>query len=480
MLRKLTLVIAAIAFIASPAFAAVQNVKVSGKIDSTYFMRDRFDLGVGVNNSRYNQSFALTQTQLRVDADLSDNVQTVLQLLNERVWGASASNAQTVDINLAYVQLKEFLYSPLTVVVGRQILHYGNGFVIGDGGPNTSGSGNIGAVAGDWTLATAHDAVKAILDYKPLTVDMFVSKEGSNVVSGSSAKNDDVDLFGVNANYQLGDDMNSVVEAYFFGKIDRHNNTNDPSGLPGDPRAKTDKVYVPGLRASTNPISGLNVQGEVAWQRGVRALNSGSSVVNETRDAFGAQAIVNYPVKQEYVEKYKPVLQGVYTFVSGDSNPADADITHPNAASQETFTGWDPMFEAQASGKIYNALFNLTNAHIVELSAGFTPIEDVMAKLSWTGLWLDKSMTRQLGTNAGLAGGTVLIAPDGSPTSSSVVTSNIALGQEIDADVTYNYTEDVLFGLSLGVFFPGDAFAETASASRKPASQAIAHVGVTF
>ena len=31
---------------------------------------------------------------------------------------------------------------------------------------------------------------------------------------------------------------------------------------------KGDKLYVPGLRASTNPVKGLNVQGEVAWQLG--------------------------------------------------------------------------------------------------------------------------------------------------------------------------------------------------------------------
>lgn len=501
MLRKLTLVIAAVALLASPAFAAVQNVKVSGKIDSTYFMRDRFDLGSNVNNSRYNQSFGLTQTQLRVDADLSDNVQATVQLLNERAWGGGSSLELTdsdpdtvsvdsgrnnVDINLAYVTLREFLYSPLTLVVGRQILHYGNGFVIGDGGPNNSGSDHIGRFAGDWTLATAHDAVRAILDYKPLTIDLIASKESANNLTGSvnstggyrstGEKNDDVDLFGVNANYQLGDDMNTAVEAYFFGKISRSSNTATSS-----PRAKTDKVYVPGLRASTNPISGLNVQVEAALQRGVRTLNSGSSVVNEPREAFGAQAIVNYQVKQEDVEKYKPVVQGVYTYVSGDSNPTAGDITHPWAASDETFNGWDPMYEAQASGKIYNALFNLTNAHIVEVSGSITPIEDVTTKLSWTSLWLDKSLDRQCGSTSGLATGcTFLVQPDGTSVSTSAVTSNLGLGQEVDADISYNYTEDVLIGLNLGVFFPGDAFAETSSVSRKPASQAIAHVGVTF
>ena len=135
MLRKLTLAIAAVALLASPAFAAVQNVKVSGKIDSSYIYRDRFDLGSQVNNNRRNQSFGLTQTLLRVDADLSDNVQATVQLLNERAWGGSTievtdTNSDTftidggrnvVDINLAYVTLREFLYSPLTVVLGDRI-----------------------------------------------------------------------------------------------------------------------------------------------------------------------------------------------------------------------------------------------------------------------------------------------------------------------------------------------------------------------
>lgn len=475
MLRKLTLVIAAVALLASPAFAAVQNVKVSGKIDSSYVYRDRFDLGSQVNDLRRNQSFALTQTQLRVDADLSDNVQTVIQLLNERAWGTdlSTSNANNnLDINLAYVTLREFLYSPLTLVVGRQILHYGNGFIVGDGGPNNSGSGNIGSFAGDMTLATAHDAVKAILDYKPLTIDLFVAKEDSNVIAGNSAKEDDVDLFGVNANYQLGDDMNSVVEAYFFGKIDRSGNVH--GAVATNP--KTDKIYVPGLRASTNPISGLNLQAEVAWQTGVRT----GSTVNEDRDALGVQAIVNYQVKQEDVEKYKPVLQGLYTYVSGDADPQAGDVTGAGA-KKGTFNGWDPMFESQASGKIYNALFNLTNVHIAEISGAITPIEDVTTKLSWSQLFVVESLDRQLSsTPTGSGSGNWLIQPDGSTVAGTAVTSNKHLGQEVDADITYNYTEDVLIGLNLGMFLPGDAFAETSSVSRKSASQAIAHVAVAF
>jgi hypothetical protein len=475
MLRKIMLAMAVAAFVSTPAFAAVQNVKVSGNIDTTYVHRDRFDLGAG--DPPYLQSFAMTQTILQVDADLSDNVQTVLRLINERAWGDDTNiTNDDVDINWAYVRMKELLYSPLTVELGRMQLNYGNAFIIGANGPNNSAAAgsNIGSFAEDLTKAAALDAVKAILDYKPLTIDLFAAKVDSNSLNGIGAQADDVDLYGINANYQLGDDMNTVIEAYLFSRFDRSTQVAATSGR------KTDKTYVPGLRASTNPISGLNVQGEVAWQKGVKTLNSAAGVVNAERDAFGAQAIVNYQVKQADVEKYKPVVQGVYTFVSGDSNPTDAVFTGGpgSPASKTVWTAWDPMFEDQAGGKIYNELFSLTNAHILELSAAFSPIEDVTAKLSWTTIRLDKELTRQVGGSSftdGHGSAAVLNLPDGSTVPSNLITSNLGLGHEIDADLTYNYTEDVQIGVSLGMFRPGDAFE-----SDKPAKQAIAHVGVNF
>src|ERR1700733_13466364 len=78
--------------LASPAFAAIQNVKVSGDI-TTSWIGDS-DLDLGANSSaiqpagQKKQSVFLTQTRLRVDADLSDNVSTTVGLINERAWNA--------------------------------------------------------------------------------------------------------------------------------------------------------------------------------------------------------------------------------------------------------------------------------------------------------------------------------------------------------------------------------------------------------
>jgi len=79
MRNKLVLALAAVVLMGVPAFAAIQNVKVSGDIDSTYLNRQHFGLGqtttVGANTrgiqniQLVNQSVFLTQTRLRIDAE---------------------------------------------------------------------------------------------------------------------------------------------------------------------------------------------------------------------------------------------------------------------------------------------------------------------------------------------------------------------------------------------------------------------------
>jgi hypothetical protein len=191
---------------ASPAFAAIQNVKVSGDITTTFVDRNDFDLGttLGSEGTVTSNSFEpvglrkqnvfITQTRLRVDADLSDNVSTTVGLINERAWnGENGSNStlssgsQTlsggsgstdaldtnVQLYLASVTLREFLYSPLTLQIGRQTFNYGNGLIMAGGGVGNQATGNLQYVAQDLTERTSYDGVTATLDYKPLTISMI-------------------------------------------------------------------------------------------------------------------------------------------------------------------------------------------------------------------------------------------------------------------------------------------------------------------
>jgi hypothetical protein len=485
--------------LASPAFAAIQNVKVSGDITTTFVDRNDFDLGTTNGTTTIDsfkqggdlnfepvglkkQNVFITQTRLRVDADLSDNVSTTVGLINERAWNAETANGGTanysndtnIDLYLASLTLREFLYSPLTVTVGRQVFNYGNGLIMGDGGVNNLATGNLAFIAQDLTLRTAYDGVKAVLDYKPLTIDMFYFKNSQLMTNGNAnSDKSSSDVYGINANYQLSDPMSTVFETYMFSRINGDGNPVVAGGLlPGSGSFnKGDTLFVPGLRASTNPIKGLNVQGEAAWQLGnhpvVNQLD-GVGQQAERRDAFAAQFLASYALP--VLDKYKPSVNASYTYVSGDKNSI-ANYPQDHVSSAKTYTAWDPFNEIQGGGTIYNTLFALSNMHILALGASANPLEDVTAAFTWSGLWA--------ATSYGAQNPLLLFQPDGGTTPIAPSTKHNAtgLGNEYDLNFTYNYTEDVTFGVSLGWYVPGSALS---SSNSNTASQALANVAVKF
>ena len=397
MKNKLFLALLAVAFAVTPSFASVQNVKISGDVDTWYINRANFDLGAqdGIGGD-ISQSFFVTQTRLRVDADLTDNVSTTVALINERAWNNDpGSSSSGVDINLAYVTLREMLYSPLTVVLGRQVFAYGNSLVVDATGTNNASATDTGlnGIGDDLSKQSAMDAVRLIFDYKPLKLEFLYSKINTSTATAATTPlaNDDIDLYGANATYELGDAMNTQVEGYFFAKIDR----SAPGGAGANKKNQSDTVYVPGIRASTNPVEGLNVQAELAWQGGNKVVTTTGTTGNMKREAWAAQFLASYKVP--VLEQYKPVANYAFTHVSGDSNPDNVDNGHARNASGETWTAWDPMFENQGGGTIYSAIFNLTNLNVHSVSLSANPIEDVTTKVTWSSVWLDKEFDDSTG-----------------------------------------------------------------------------------
>lgn len=472
MKKFLLLAVLVVAIAAAPAFASVQNVKVGGDIDSTWLIRNNFDLGANLFNDE-EQNLFITQTRVRIEGELTDKVNTVVALINERAWGTEndpASNDTDIDINVAMVTIKEILNSPATLHIGRQNdIRYGNGFIFDSQGTNNTATGALGSIAADLTKRSAIDAIRLVLDYQPLTLDLLYSKIDANTLTSVPDDRDDIDLYGANANYQLGDKMNTEAEAYFFAKIDK---STDNVGSTSD---KSDTIYLPGVRVSTNPIEGLNLQGEIAWQRGNKVYTTTALGNNQRRDAMGAQAIANYQVPA--LQEWKPVVTGVYTYTSGDKSK-DTELAYFKEASREVYQAWDPFFENQAGGTIYNTLFNLTNSHIFSVAGQVSPMEDVTAKFTWTGLWSAKE-ARQTSIT--------LIQPDGNTSTTAEVTTDKQVGNEFDGELIYALTEDVTLGALAGIFLPGDmfdtrnAFNNNANGNNESvASQFIVHGNVNF
>jgi len=453
MKKFLLFALLAVVLMASPAAASVQNVKVSGDIDSTFLIRDKFDFG---NQSQaaeqYRQNLLATQTRLRVDADLTDNVSTTVGLINERAWGeeTNTNGSNDLDLNLAYVTLREMLYSPLTVVVGRQAYAFGNSFVIDSAGSNNSvATGGLKSVAEDLTKRNGRDAIRLTFDYNPLTIDVLATKITAGNLAGPGDHNDDTDLVGANANWQIGDSMGTVLEGYFWSKVDQ------------DQVQKKDTIYMPGVRAAANVLDGLNLSAEAALQKGNKAISSSD---HTDRNALGVQLISKYKVPLESTKEWSPVLSSSYTYVSGAENPAN---------SNEKYKAWDPMFENQNGGKIFNTLFDQTNCHTVQVKGAIKPLQDLTASLEWSGLWL---ATRLADDNGDGNTSLVVKQPDGSTVTQNT-TSDKKLGDEISLGLVYDYTEDVKLGASYGMFLPGSTFSKD---NNRSATQMMVNANVAF
>jgi len=434
----------------SAAYAEVQNVKVSGDITMSGVLRKHFGLNqtTAGDTSVLKQSFLMTQTRVRVDADLTDNVMATVRLINERIWNGqndtnsgNSSNNTSIDLDLAYVTLKEFLYSPLTLTLGRQEIKFGNGFIIGQSGA-AAGTTNIPT---DLSERRAFDAIRATLNYDPLVVDLVYAK----VRQTTSVDRNDIVLSGVNATYALT--KKTSVSGYYYLKNDDYKNGATST------RPKADKVNTVGVLLSSNPIDNLTASLEGAYQFG---RNSGDTTVSTTQkkhSAWALQAMADYTFAKV---KTTPKIGASYTYLSGGKN---------NLGS--TNQGWDPMFNDQILNNITYAILPMTNMSVLNLKASCKPVEDVTLAANYG--YYDVAQKNKGGS---------IVSPnyyDGSTSYySGTYTGKSHLGDALDLTATYDYTEDVQFGLTAGAFRAGPAL--SIQGDKRVAQQVIGSMKVTF
>ena len=261
-----------------PAYAETQSVKISGDITIRGIHRREFDLDKNQRPNIANMSatrsdnFIMTTTEVQIDADLTENVSTCIRIVNQRNWGDSdykevryvnalpfvnditmGHSLLDLGIDLAYVQIKELFFEPLTIKIGRQDLWFGRGLVIG---ANQVDPGFIGATMLDnlgagllinsrrgigspeLTAFNSFDAIRATIDfeqYAPLVVDLVYAKIDENAIGPEN----DIDLYGINAGYTW-DVYNAEAEAYYWLRY----NKSVPNSFTGG----NDNVHSVGMR----------------------------------------------------------------------------------------------------------------------------------------------------------------------------------------------------------------------------------------
>ncbi|NQU74150.1 MAG: alginate export family protein [Candidatus Omnitrophica bacterium] len=429
---KVFCVFALAVFFVTPAFAEVQNVKISGDLTARVISRDDLDLDKdnAGNNGDDVQNYFMSTAEIQIDADLTDNVSTVISLVNQRDWddvsstevnGATNNDNADFDVllDLASVTLKEMIYSPLTVTIGRQNIWYGNGFIVG----SKLRDDNASITAEEYTALSAFDAITATVDLDPWTIDAVYALEQENTVAGS----DDVVLLGLNTGYEFNS-YNAEAEAYAFQKTD----VSQANAVKEDER-----ILTLGLRGSMEPMSNLTLAAEGAVQYGRYSQALGEA---RARDGMAADISAQYAFADL---SWKPTLALEYIYYSGE-----ADDQNGNQGND--YEGWDPMYR----GKFDTAIREFQNVYYATIQRG----DNAAA----TTLDSDSGVTNQH---------QFLVIGSIKPTDTLTIDGRFAyftfaeeprgdrddeIGTELDLILTYDYTEDVSLGLLTAWFFPGD------------------------
>ncbi len=430
MSKRLILVLA-LAFVVGIAFAAyaeVQNVKVGGDITVYGIARDNYAVtGSGggrvltvVGTKTSSRDSLMSIIRLRIDADLTDNVAATVRLINERDWDSPASNtvqtSDDIDLDLAYVTLKEFLYSPMTLKVGRQDLRIGSGLVIGDGMLYDVAVIN----EDDLSSRKAFDAIVATLDYDPLILNLAIAKldEGINKTA-----DEDSDAYILDAIYKFNDKMKTVADLSYIVAHD-NSTTTLTKGL---------NTQIIDLRLTMAEIL-KNLSGELEYAR-----EFGDYTAGRSNAGWALTAGANYAFADV---KYSPALGLKYDYRSGNKV---GDTTGD-------YKAWRALYEDQVNGVIFDPN---TNISIIKVSGSMKPMEDIILAADYY--------------NYRYAQKVAVSAPNKGEKKGA--------GDELDLGLTYNYTEDVSFGLLGAMFWPGSDFTK---GQDKTATEILGSMKVTF
>lgn len=442
-LLMLCTAVLSLAFIGS-SFAGVENIQVSGDIHATALTRD-YSLGATENSIADSEDFIFSQVRLRFDADLTENVGAVIGLINERIWGSEDTDGEDaeIELDLGYVELKDFLDQSLSITVGRQPLRYGCGLIVGD--PDTNQGTALAASEtpremSDLSLKKSFDAIRAVLDYAPYTIDIIYSR----VNEGTTNVNDDVTLMGTNVAYEW-DSYNGLTEGYLFIAENERITTNFSQAIESD----QSRTYAVGARTKLDYNDHLTLIGEGAYQFGdhyegsANLINAGT--YGSKRKAWAGIVSAEY----KFLNDYNAKLGASYTLLSGD-NP-----------SSKAYEGWDPMFEDVGGGEIINALFAASNCHLYNVNGSYMPQEDVTLGMNYCFASLYEKLPDATTVVEGNAVSYATYTPTFGPAASNIYNirnGRMKIGHEIDTYAIYDYTEDVQLKLTGACFLPGNLF----------------------
>ncbi|MCM8804030.1 MAG: alginate export family protein [Candidatus Omnitrophica bacterium] len=406
----------------STGFSAVENVKVGGDIAIYGILRGDYYIDEGNEDLHFFQ----THARVYVSADLSDNVSTMIRIINERDWGTedyySYNNYyyydREIDLDLAYIKVTDLLAPGLILTVGRQEIELGEGLVVGSRFNAYAYDDTVLIAARDLGLRKAFDAIR--LDYSattaPLNLTAFYSKIYEAFIDDQGEKT----LYGLNIGTKVAEILN--LDVYYVRRaIDSvSEDTLDTAGIR----------IVSGVPA----VEGLTLKGEYAKQFGD----------NGTNDYDGSALLLGAEYK--FAANMEPKIKVNYVLLTGDDNPAGDIESWQMVYPSNIGSRIGPLLYAYSAYNNLSSLSSESNLQVINLGFSIKPVEKLSISLDGYLTELDEGTPNDIGT-------------------------------EISFSIDYAYTEDLSFGLTLGKILADDVIEYYGG---DDAWQAIASMKVSF
>jgi hypothetical protein len=494
-MRKFALAMLAVAVVAVPAMAELQNVQVGGEIRiranyyshgavqetganiiwPNFFLPRRaigsgspigaINPGVGgvvssilfSDDATHSLDFVEQRTRLAVRADFTNEVSAFIELDSYDIWGqdfrsnyitgldGAGASVDDVEVYQAYIQAENMWGFPLRARIGRQEISLGSEWLVG---VNNASSGFFGL---------SFDGIR--LDY---ATDLFsITAFHSILAEGGSftEQDDDVTFTGVYGSYTGLEDI--VIDAYWLYVRDprRLNDTNFIAPLEwiedifGLDDYDAGNLHTFGLRGA-GQIGAFDFEAEAAWQTGDYASQQGFLFKpfiygddSAEYDSWGANLELGYTF--DIAWQPRVYIGGAY--FDGED---DRDVS---------FWEWINPFDLPDASVSFNRLFSnweysefientdLSNALVYRAGVSASPTESIDVLLALSYFQTLEEFDEPLNWNVG--GFKIPVAP---ALSFLTEENDDELGWEAGLYVTYNYTEDLAFEVGWAHFFAED------------------------
>ena len=408
----------------------------------------------GKDWTRYESS-----VKLNFKADFTNNVTAFVELYDWYVFGESfrsnyltgadnrGEGLDTVQLNQAYIEMRQVFDTPLTLRVGRQELLFGNGWLLSN---MLTPSQYI-----------THDAIRLTYAGTDFTVDAFAAKHNASM----QLLDEQINLYGIYGTYKGFQPL--TMSAYWMYV---HDNTDIETGEATSLGSWVNSLLGRHFGSTNLHTLGIHFFGkhagfdyslQTAYQFGdaehIGAMFGNGGIFDGDTDAkydnWGMEAILGYTF-EDVKWKPRPYIMGVY--FQGQDN---RDIS---------FWEWmNPFYEPEASVS-FNRLFSDKNyswtindnswlSNFIQLSAGLDLqlTEKIRLCMRVSKNWVDEPFNPPKSIKLG--GRRIYIAPNLSFWTDE---GSDDLGWEIASYILYNYSADLSFGLFGNVLFPDDGLTD--------------------